>query len=159
MIPHTVGPVLSVLWPELPTSVTANGLSEIAGFVQLVRCPVEREPQSSHHLPESVTGAAGFDPMPHVGPVVEWLCAAPPNSGVIRRSIARCKHKTLRHGTICWARISWYPGAGKILMLTALRISVDLYSGAWGRYGDLLLCKDVILLTDIGPLTNVLGLE
>jgi hypothetical protein len=43
------------------------------------------------HLPESVAGAAVFDPMPRVGPVVGYLCRsleAPcgrsPNTGVVR---------------------------------------------------------------------------
>ena len=43
------------------------------------------------HLPESVAGAAGFDPMPRMGPVVGYLCRslkAPcgrsPNTGVVR---------------------------------------------------------------------------
>ena len=49
------------------------------------------ENSAQDHLPESVAGAAVFDPMSRVGPVVGYLCRsleAPcgrsPNTGVVR---------------------------------------------------------------------------
>ena len=77
-MPLVVGEALSVLWQEPPVSIECTA-------------SCGKKTSALDHLPESVAGAAVFDPMLRVGPVVEYLCRsleAPcgrsPNTSVVR---------------------------------------------------------------------------
>ena len=57
MMPLLVGEALSVLWQEPPSSIECTA-------------SCRQETPALDHLPESVAGAAVFDPMPRVGSAV-----------------------------------------------------------------------------------------
>ena len=94
MIPLVVGLALSVPVAGARGSATTQDSIRDSQLCWRVcpACAVSCGKTSAlDHLPESVAGAAAFDPMPRVGPVVGYLCQlleAPcgrsPNTGVVR---------------------------------------------------------------------------
>ncbi len=80
MMPLVVGEALSVLWQEPPFSIECTA-------------SCGRKTSALDHLPESVAGAAVFDPMPRVGSAVgsnevQLRCRPMVHEG-------RCKHPAL----------------------------------------------------------------
>jgi len=94
-MPLVVGEALSVMWQEPPSSTEC-----------MASCG--KKTSALDHLPESVAGAAVFDPMPHVGSAVgsnevQLRCHPMFHEG-------RCKHPALHLGYHLQVRLNMAPG-------------------------------------------------
>jgi hypothetical protein len=95
MMQLMVGEALSVLWQEPPSSIECTA-------------SCRQETPALDHLPESVAGAAVFDPMPRVGSAVgsnevQLRCRPMVQEG-------RCKHPALHLRYHLQVRLNTLPG-------------------------------------------------